>query len=214
MEVVGIVGSPRKHGNSELLVQSALDAAQADGAQTELLSFSGRNVQFCDGCYACEKTGECHIKDDLQEVYAKVREADGIIIGSPIYFHSVSGQTKVLMDRLHPLYVRRELVNKAAGAILVCSGTGHNTAWASLHSFFSLNRMFFTDPVFGFGRARGDIRKDKFAMLSATEMGHQVVALVKQGLHYPEECVPLMRHHIKTKYGVDSSPGVGRFGAE
>lgn len=214
MKVLGIVGSPRKRGNTEILVTAALSGAAERGAQTEMVSLGDRSIQFCDGCYACEKTGQCHIKDDLQEVYGQVREADGIIIGSPIYFHSLTGQVKTVMDRLHSLYIRRELVNKVAGAILICSGTGHNTAWGQLQAFFNLNRMFSADPVFGFARGRGDIRNDRFAMLAAGELGRQVAALVNQGLRFPEECVPLMRRNVKDKYGVDSSPGLNRFGVE
>lgn len=214
MKVLGIVGSPRKRGNTEILVQAALDAAAQSGAQTEMLSLGGRNIQFCDACYVCETKGECHIQDDLQEVYAKIREAEGVVVGSPVYFHGVTGPIKVMMDRFHGLYVNRALKNKAVGAILVAGGSGHSTAWNHLHSFFSLNRMFCADPVFGFARHRGDIRQDRYAMLAAGELGRQVVALVNQGMRFPEECVPLMRRSVKDKYGVDSAPGLNRFGVE
>ena len=214
MIVLGIMASLRKRGNSEILVDAALSGAAEAGAQTDRIWLADRTMQFCDGCYTCEAKGQCHIQDDMQEIYDKCRAADGIILGSPIYFHGLPGQVKVMIDRLHPLYTGRAFKDKAAGALLVASASGHNTAWEQLHSFLSLNRMFYADPVFGFARNRGDIRRDKFAMLAAGEVGRQVVALVNQGLHYPEECVPLMRRVVKAKYGVDSSPGQNRFGVE
>jgi multimeric flavodoxin WrbA len=94
MKVLGVVCSPRKGGNTEVMVQEALAGAQACGAETELVTVWDKDIKPCDGCLSCEKTGACHIKDDVQEIYARLLEADGIVWGTPVYFFSVTAQAK------------------------------------------------------------------------------------------------------------------------
>lgn len=214
MYILGVAGSPRRRGNTEILMETALSAAAEGGAQTEMLTLKGRTIQPCDGCYVCQRDGECHIDDDLQEIYVKCQQAAGIILGSPIFFHSVTGPVKNMMDRFYGFYYTGALRNKVAGAILVAGGSGHIQAWNHLQGFFNLNRMFCADPVYGFARDRGDIHRDRYAMLAAGELGRQMVALVNQGLHYPEEWNRPVRLHIKEKYGINSTPSQGRFAAE
>ena len=92
MKVLGIVCSPRRNGNTEIMVLEALRGAEDYGAETELVTLAERDIKPCDGCLSCEKTGLCHIDDDVQEVYEKMLDADGIIFGTPVYVGSVSAQ--------------------------------------------------------------------------------------------------------------------------
>jgi len=77
MKILGISCSPRKNGNTVAMLEKVLAGAKADGADIELYSVAGKNIQPCDGCWGCMKSGECHIKDDMQELYDKIAEADG-----------------------------------------------------------------------------------------------------------------------------------------
>ena len=86
MKVIGIVCSPRKDGNTEILVKQALDSAREAGAQTKLFSVIGKNIAPCDACGSCHKTGVCHIQDDMQPLYQQLETADAIIFGSPSIF--------------------------------------------------------------------------------------------------------------------------------
>jgi len=105
MTVVGINGSPRKQWNTGTLLASALEGAVAHGATTELIHLYDLNFKGCRGCFACKtrggsKYGTCALKDDLTPILEKIASADALIIGSPIYFGSVSGEVRSFLERL------------------------------------------------------------------------------------------------------------------
>ena len=207
MQVLGIVCSPRKGGNTEIMMNEALTGARSYGAETELWTVAGKELKPCDGCGTCrKKNGECHIKDDMQELFPKILAADGIIFGSPSYFMSVTAQAKIVIDRLYSLYNICALPNKVAGVISVATGIGHEAVWTQFVSFFSHCHMLLADHVYGFATDKGDIRKDRYAMKGSEELGRQVVSLVKQQFHWPEEYrMPLFRF-CKERYGIETYP--------
>ena len=105
MKAIGVNGSPRKKWNTATLLENALKGAGAQGAKTEMLHLYDYNYKGCISCFACkEKTGKnygkCAVKDGLVPVLKKVNEADVIILGSPIYFGSVTGEMRSFMERL------------------------------------------------------------------------------------------------------------------
>ena len=112
--------SPRVGGNTEILVTNALTSAAELGSDTVLISLSGQRIQPCEHCGACYTTGTCSIDDDMQAIYPQLLSADGIIIGSPVYFWSVTGQAKLMMDRTYALrYPTFRLEGKVGGAIAI-----------------------------------------------------------------------------------------------
>jgi len=207
MKVLGIVCSPRKGGNTEILMQEALAGARDSRAETELLAVRDFDIKPCDGCLSCEKTGDCYIKDDMQSVYEKMLNADGIILGTPVYFWSMSGQAKVLIDRTYALrHPHLKLANKIAGAIAVATRTGVISTLNALQRYFASNHMFSADLVEGLAERKGTITKDKRAMKSAYEMGRQIVALIKQQLRFPEEFDVPLYTFVKRKYRTPNYP--------
>lgn len=101
MKVLGICASPRGSKSSTLrLVQAALDGAKASGAEVELVDVCELDIKFCNACQVCFKKGECVHKDDFQGLYNKILAADGLVWGSPNYFHTVTAQMKTLIDRM------------------------------------------------------------------------------------------------------------------
>jgi len=102
-KVIGIIGSPRKLGNSSSIVNEVLRGAQDSGAETKVFYLNSMNIKGCQSCMYCRKNNNCCIKDDMQEILENIKDADAVIIGSPIYIYQVSGQTKIMMDRLYPL---------------------------------------------------------------------------------------------------------------
>ena len=92
MKIPGIVGSPRKSGNTEILMGEVLRVAHEAGLETEMFGMSEKRAGPCDACATCCETGSCVVQDDMQELYAMMDQADGIVIGSPVYFGSVSAQ--------------------------------------------------------------------------------------------------------------------------
>ena len=102
--VLIITSSLRRNSNSEMLADAFMRGAQDAGHTTEKISLAGKNIQFCKGCLACQQTQKCVIRDDSTEIVEKMLCADCIAFATPIYYYSVSGQLKTLLDRANPLY--------------------------------------------------------------------------------------------------------------
>ena len=107
MKVLGIMGSPRRQSNTEILLDKALAGAREAGAEIEKVVVSELKISPCLEIYACRKDGNCVIKDDMKSLYAKLLEADHIIFASPIFFYGVTSQAKAIIDRCQALWVRR-----------------------------------------------------------------------------------------------------------
>lgn len=99
MKVIGISGSPREQGNTETYIETTLRQLKEQGVDTELIRLKDKTIEECKGCYHCAKEKECATKDDFQEVFAKMMEADGILLGSPVYHSSITPKLKALLDR-------------------------------------------------------------------------------------------------------------------
>ncbi|MDN5294041.1 MAG: hypothetical protein PWQ91_1142 [Eubacteriales bacterium] len=100
MIVLAIVGSVRKGGNTDLIIDRILAGAKSRGAETEKIYVDDLNFGSCQGCYECRRAGVCRQKDDVAEVKAKIDAADAVVIGSPLYGNYMTGQLKLLLDRL------------------------------------------------------------------------------------------------------------------
>lgn len=99
MKVLGVLGSPRRGGNTEILLDQALSGAESQGCAVKKIILNEIIFKPCQGCQACAATGKCVIDDEMQAVYQQVDEADAIIIASPIFFGSLSAQIKAMVDR-------------------------------------------------------------------------------------------------------------------
>lgn len=110
MKVLGIMGSPRRQSNTEILLDKALEGAREAGAEVEKVLVSKLKISPCREIYACRKDGNCVIDDDMKSLYAKLLEADHIIFASPIFFYGVTSQAKAIIDRCQALWVRRHVL--------------------------------------------------------------------------------------------------------
>jgi multimeric flavodoxin WrbA len=110
MRVLGIMGSPRRHSNTEILIDRALEGASEAGAEIEKVLVSRLKISPCLEIYACFKDGNCTIKDDMQALYENLVEADHIVFASPIFFYGVTGQAKAVIDRCQALWARRHVL--------------------------------------------------------------------------------------------------------
>ena len=97
--------SPRRGSNSEALAEAFAEGAAESGHTVELLSLRGKKLLFCQGCFACQKSGKCVLRDDMQEIVPKMEQADVLVFATPIYYYEMSGQMKTLLDRGNPLFV-------------------------------------------------------------------------------------------------------------
>lgn len=103
-KVIVISASFRKNGNSDTLANEFARGAADAGNDVEIISLSGKQIAFCRGCFACQKTGRCVIGDDAVGIEQKILGADVVVWATPIYYYEMAGQMKTLIDRLNPLY--------------------------------------------------------------------------------------------------------------
>jgi multimeric flavodoxin WrbA len=106
IRVIGVLGSPRRHGNTEVLLDTFLKGATEAGAEVEKVILSRLSYTSCKGCNACHKTGECILKDDVHPVFERMLNADCIVISSPIYTMGITTELKGFIDRAHYVWVR------------------------------------------------------------------------------------------------------------
>jgi NAD(P)H-dependent FMN reductase len=130
MKILGIWGSPRKGGNSEILLQAFLDGAADAGGEVERLALRELKITPCLEIYHCFKDGTCPIKDDMLPLYDKLLEADVVALASPIFFYGVSAQAKAFIDRTQALWSRRYVLKKdfpgpERQGVLLCTGATH-----------------------------------------------------------------------------------------
>ena len=203
MKIVGILGSPRKGGNTEILLDVALKEAQKNGVLIEKISLRDKSIAPCDACLSCIKTGKCVIEDDAQEIYDTMRESDGIIWATPVYFWSMSSHTKTLMDRTYALGLPRlQLANKVGGLITVAVGRGCMSTANIFNMYFNYNHMFPAEFAYGYGHEKGEIKRNAFAKNMVKEMIHQIISLINASLKYPQEFDIPMPRFVRKKYQV------------
>ena len=182
MKVVGIVGSTRRGGNTEILTQIALEAIQKEGLETELINLAGKRMEPCDGCRSCTETGKCHIKDDFGSVFTKMKEADGIILATPVYYGAATPQIVSLISRFYSTK-NKPLKRKVGGPIVIARRAGHNFTLAQLMFFLMISEMIVPGSSYwniAFGRHKGDVLKDKEGITAIKNFAHNMVWLLKK----------------------------------
>ncbi len=184
MKILGLSFSPRKDGNTVVLLNQALSGAREEGADTELYSIAGKDIRPCDGCWGCRKAGECHIKDDMQEVYQKLLEADGIIFGTPVYFYNMTGPGKTVIDRTIALGGR--LANKVGGVVAVAGSFGLVDAVKDLYFYMITRRMLPASFIAAYAGGKGDVKDLEKCMKATKELGKEMVKIAASGFKYPE----------------------------
>jgi multimeric flavodoxin WrbA len=186
MRVLGIAASPRRNGNTEIMVKEALHTAGEAGCETELFTCYGKQLGPCLACGSCFKTGECLQKDDMGELYEAYTRADGIIFGSPVYFHNVSAQAKIIMDRTFALLKERSLQGKVGGAITTVRRIGGSQSRALIYDVFIAHGIIVADGAIGYGPDPGDVLTgpgggiNLTAMEEAGKVGRAVAELIKK----------------------------------
>ncbi len=184
MKILGLSFSPRKQGNTEILLGEVLGAAKEEGAETELYSVAGKNIKPCDGCWGCRETGKCHIKDDMQELYNKLLEADGIIFGTPVYFYNMTGQGKTVIDRT--IALDGNLANKVGGIVAVAGSLGLVDALKDLYFYIVMRRMLPAGFIAAYAGGKGEVKDLKKCMNAAGDLGRDMVQIAAKGFKYPE----------------------------
>lgn len=182
MKVIGIVGSPRKGGNTETLVEKVLSGAKEVGAEVEILKLNEMNIHGCQGCNFCKENGRCRQQDDMQKIYDALYSADAVVVGSPIYVSYVTAQTKLFLDRLYALLKVGGGCRLPAGkkCVLVYSqggGTDGRKVMESLATFFKGALGMDVKAIVGANNLNpiGAINDRKDVLERAFEAGKEIV---------------------------------------
>jgi len=188
MKVVGIAGSLRPQSNTVHFVKTALEVLEKQGIQTELISLMGKEIKPCTGCYDCVKQARCTIAgDDFEEIISRMRAADGLILGSPVYLSSVVPQMMALLGRATfvAYWNNKFFTGKVGGPITVARRAGHNLAFSQLLLWFFINGLIIPGSTYwnvgtaGTGGAR-DAEKDTEGLQTVTNFALNMAALMKK----------------------------------
>ncbi len=185
MKVLGIMGSPRIGGNSDILLDQALAGAQEAGAEVEKIILNLKKISGCYDCKKCNETGLCAIEDDMPEIQRKILEADALIHSVPVYFWSMTAQMKAYLDRWcvffdaewrwHKVYYSK-MKGKRIGLITVCGDLNVHTADPIIHSFKTtadFTGLRWMGAVMASATNKGEIAQDEGAKGEAFELGRR-----------------------------------------
>ena len=184
MKAIGIVGSPRKNGNTEILTRHTLKAIEEEGLDTELITLAGLDIRPCNACGVCIDEERCSIDDDFLPLYNKMKEADAIILASPVYYGSATALLKALMERTGYLGGRRRVfAGKVGGPLVVARRAGQNFTFAQIMYWFHILGFFVPGSTYwniALGREKGEVEKDEEGMTTAWNFGKNIALLVKK----------------------------------
>jgi multimeric flavodoxin WrbA len=187
MRVLGIHGSPRRGGNTELLLQEFLRGCREAGAEVEEVFLRNLKISPCLEIYACEKDGQCPIKDDMKPLYGKLVEADILAVASPIFFYAVSAHLKAMIDRCQALWAKKYLLKQPVapggggrkGVFLAVGGArgakNFDGALLTMKYFFdALDRTFDRALLYKGVDGKGEILRHPTAMAEAYSLGKKI----------------------------------------
>lgn len=185
MKVVGIVGSPRKNGNTKILTSHALKTIAEEGIETELILLSGKEIKPCNACNACKESGDCVIKDDFLPIFNKMIEADGIILASPVYYGSCTALLKALMERAGWLSRPKgqPFNRKVGGCLVVARRAGQNFTVAEINFWFQIMGMTVPGSTYwniAFGREPGEVASDEEGLRTVLNFGKNMAFVMKK----------------------------------
>ena len=189
--VLAINGSPRKEGNTSILIRHILTELEKEGIETETIQLGGKKVHGCTACLKCfeNRDRKCVIDDDLVNTcIEKMSNADGIILGSPVYFLDITSEMKALIDRAGFVSFANGLLfrNKVGNAVVAVRRAGASRTADSMLHFFLANEMIVPGlPAIGIGRDIGDVVKDEEGIARANSLGQTMARLVNHFGRYP-----------------------------
>ena len=187
MKVVAFNGSPRKDGNTNILINRLLRELEGEGIETELVQLSEKEIRGCIACFKCHENQDrrCAVKKDAANEYIdKITKAQGIVLGSPVYFQDVTPEMKALIDRAGFVGLANgKMYRNKVGASVACfrrSGGMHTVD--AMNHFFLSNEVIIVGRALGVAKEKGEVEKDEEGMQIATMLGQRMAWTLK-GLH-------------------------------
>ena len=185
MKVVGFNGSPRKDGNTSILIHHVFHELEKEGIETELVQLAHKRIHGCIACLKCQekKDQRCAVNDDAANDYIeKITQAQGVVLGSPVYFMDVTPEMKALIDRAG--FVSRSnggmFRNKVGSLVAAVRRAGAMHTLDTMSHFFMSMEMFMVGRAIGMGRDKGDVEKDGEGLMLAKALGQRMAWLLKK----------------------------------
>ncbi len=182
MKIVAIVGSPRPTGNTNYLVDQALQEAAIHGCETEKIMLSQYRVNPCLGHEDCASFSACKQKDDALWILEKFSTADGIILATPVYYYNVTAQMKAFIDRNYFLYSHKRRINsRCAGVISIGRGGGAEHAARALSRFLKISSNIPDDYIItlaGYAREAGSVKGNQTLVEEAKKLGSRIAEIL------------------------------------
>jgi multimeric flavodoxin WrbA len=188
MKVVAFNGSARRDGNTAILLRKVLDELEREGIGTELVQLAGKPVHGCTACGKCRQSRnrQCTgLKDFGNECIERMAGADGILIGSPVYFSDITAETKALIDRAGYVAMSNDAMfaRKVGAAVIAVRRGGAVHAFDSINHLFLISQMIIPGASYwnmGLGRERGDVEGDAEGMRTMEVLGRNMAWLLKK----------------------------------
>jgi multimeric flavodoxin WrbA len=188
MKVVAFNGSPRKDGNTSILIRHVLSALEAQGIETETVQVGGHSIRGCIACYKCFENKDRHCavdKDMLNDCIDRMLAADGIILGSPVYFSCMTPEIKALIDRAGMVSRANgmQLRRKVGAAVVAARRAGSVHTFDSINHFFTIGEMIIPGSNYwnmGFGREKGEVEGDAEGLAIMKTLGENMAWLLKK----------------------------------
>lgn len=186
MKVLAINSSARKDGNTALLLGRVLVELRKEGIETELIQLAGQVVEPCKTCWACGGQGNCvHRKDSFQEIFEKMKEADGILLGSPVYSANISANMQALLERAAVVGDMNPglFTHKVGAAVVAARRGGALNAVDAMNHFFLNHEMFVVGSTYwnmAYGQLPGDVAKDTEGLANMENLGKNMAWLLKE----------------------------------
>lgn len=188
-KVIGIFGSPRPDGNSDILLKQAIKGSEASGVCVDKVILRDLQIAPCNSCGGCFQKGDCVIGDDMQKIYSQLIDADGILVASPIYFMGVSAQLKALIDRCQAFWARKYILNlplrengRIAKGFFIATAARRNEeglfagAVKTIKSFFHVLDTHYVGDILCAGlEEKGSVNKRLAVLQQAFDAGKQLL---------------------------------------
>jgi multimeric flavodoxin WrbA len=185
MKVVAFNGSPRKDGNATILINHVFRELEREGVKTELVQLSGKKIHGCIACYKYfeNKDQRCAVKDDIaNECTEKMIKAEGVILGSPVYFTDVTAEMKALIDRAGFVSMANGGMykNKVGATVVAVRRFGAIHTLDTMNHFFLAGQMIVIGRGIGVGRDKGEVEKDEEGMQAVKALGQRMAWLLRK----------------------------------
>jgi len=186
MKVVAINGSARKEGNTSILINTVLKELETEGIETEVISFAGKVINPCKACFTCGGKNQCTFNNDIfNEVFEKIKKADGIILGSPVYSANISSTMQAFLERASVVAdMNPELFTHKVGVSVASARRGGalNTV-DTMNHFFLNHEMYVVGSTYwnmGYGKLPEEVNQDQEALDNMKNLGQNVAYILKK----------------------------------